>query len=136
MYLPTPNLLPYLTFKKFEHRNKIENPIRLTNENKPNSISKWQVALKEVQPLHEIPLWFPNELNLHFEGKDAVPQEHRTRYDYRESQESSISSLIAALTFKILPVGWSDQRNATPEEVGKQTTTSLITNNPVTKEAK
>jgi len=47
-----------------------------------------------------------------------------------------MASLIINLTFKILPVEWSDWRNGTLEEVGKRTVTSLLTNNVVTKEAK
>jgi hypothetical protein len=57
-------------------------------------------------------------------------------HDCPESQKSSIASPIADLTFKILPVGLSHWRNATLEEVGKRTVTSLPTNNVVTKEAK
>ena len=74
-------------------------------ENKPNEMSKGQVALEEVQPLHEVPLWFPHEIDLHSEGKDVVPKEHHTPNDCRESQKSSIPSRIANLTFKILQVG-------------------------------
>ena len=77
----------------------------LTRENEPDGINKGQVALKKVQPLHEIPLQFPYEIDLHFESKDVVPKEHHTRHHCPESQKGSIASPIAEFTFKILPVG-------------------------------
>ena len=54
-------------------------------ENEPNGVNKGQVALEEVQPFHESPLWFPNEIDLHPKGKDVVPNKHRRRDDCRES---------------------------------------------------
>jgi len=59
---------------KIEHR-KIGNHIRLTSEENTYYISKGQVALKEVQPLDEIPPCFPHEIDLHSEGETEVPKE-------------------------------------------------------------
>jgi len=112
-----------------------EEKIRPTRENKPNDICKGQVTLKEVQPLHEIPLWFPYEVDLHSEGKEVVPKVHHTRHDYSECQDSAITSLITDFTFKILPVGWSNWHNATLEELGKRTVPSLVINNAQIKES-
>jgi len=42
-----------------------------------------------------------------------------------EHQDSQITPLRTDLTFKILPVGWSDRQNATLEELGKPTSHSL-----------
>jgi len=50
-------------------------------ENQENGINKGRVALKEEQPLHKIPLWFPNEINLHCEGNNVVPYEHHRCHD-------------------------------------------------------
>ena len=50
-------------------------------EAKANSVDKWQVALEEVQALHKIPLPFPNQIDLHSEGKDVVPNKNRRGRD-------------------------------------------------------
>ena len=46
---------------------------RLTIESKPRGIYKGQVTLKKVQHLHETPLRFSHEIDLHSEGKDVIP---------------------------------------------------------------
>ena len=42
--------------------------------------------MKEVQPLYEIPLGFPNQIDLHSEGEDVVPDKHRRRHDYGKNE--------------------------------------------------
>ena len=106
--------------------------IRLTIENKPNGVNKGQVTLKEVQPLHEIPLCLPNEIDLHPEGKDVVPNEHRRRHDCRESQKTSISPPMAELTFNILAGGRTIMiRSESAKRKKPRTVTNLISNNTV-----
>jgi hypothetical protein len=61
---------------------------RLTIESKPHGIDKRQVTLKKVQRLHETPLRFPNEINLHAESNDVIPNKQRTGCDCGENQRS------------------------------------------------
>lgn len=122
---------PIWAIKKFD-RGKIRNHIRLTSNNKLNDINKGHVALKEVKPLHEVPLWFPDEIDFHSEGEDVVPNEHHTCHDCPECQDSTIDSLITDLTLKILPGG--DQIGEM-QQLRRRTATSLITNNARIKEA-
>jgi hypothetical protein len=51
-------------------------------------IDKGQVALKQVQSLQEIPLGCPNQIGLHSEGKDVIPNEYRTRRDCGENEKN------------------------------------------------
>jgi hypothetical protein len=55
--------------------------VELTVYDKPNGIDEWQVALKKVQPLHQSPLGFPDQIDLHSEGKNVVPNKHRRGRD-------------------------------------------------------
>jgi hypothetical protein len=66
---------------------KVNQRTRLTMENQPYGIDKGQIALKEVQPLHEIPLRFPNQIDLHADGKDAIPNKHCRRRDCGENEK-------------------------------------------------
>ena len=74
-------------------------------ENKPSGIDKRQVALKQVQALHECPLRFPNEFDLHCEGKKVVPNKHRHRRDCGENKKFLNGFPIAELTLEALAVG-------------------------------
>ena len=60
---------------------------KLTMESKPHGIDKGQVTLNQIQPLHETPLWSPNEIDLHSEGNDVIPNEQRARCDCSEKSE-------------------------------------------------
>ena len=65
-------------------------------------INKWQVALKQVQPFHETPLRLPDQIYLHAEHKDVVPNIYRRGDDCGKNQKDSIASPRAELTVEIL----------------------------------
>jgi len=52
-----------------------------------NGIDKGQIALKEVHPLHEIPLRFPNQIDLYSERKEVIPNKYHTDCNYGEDQK-------------------------------------------------
>ena len=107
-------LSPIWSIKKWLEEDRKH--IGLTIGDHLNEKNKREVTLKEVQPLHEIPLGFPHEINLHSEGKDVVPSKHRTGYDCGESQKNLISAPIADWPSKLCQ-WWSDQGNATLGEL-------------------
>jgi len=64
--------------------------IRLTMESQEKSIDKGQVALKEIKPLHKVPLRFPNQINLHAKGKDVIPNKYSSRCNCDKDQRCPI----------------------------------------------
>jgi len=57
---------------------------KLTSKSKPHGIEKGQVPLNQIYPRHETPLWSPNEIDLHSEGNDIIPNKHCTSCDCSE----------------------------------------------------
>jgi len=93
--------------------------------------------LKEVQPLYEIPLWFPHEIDLHSEGEHVVPKEQHTHHDCRRRSEEldffsdrRIDHQKSASSDQIV-----EMQNWKPLEIRKRTITSLSTDNSEVKEA-
>jgi len=65
-------------------------------------LDKWQVALKKVHPRHGSPPRFPDQLELHVERKNVVPNIYRSGNDYAKNQKGSTAPPMAELTLKIL----------------------------------
>ena len=78
----------FVRAEKDEPEKNKEGAGRLTIESKPRGIDKGQVTLKKVQRLHKTPLRFPNEIDLHAEGNDVIPNKQRTRCDCGENQKN------------------------------------------------
>jgi hypothetical protein len=61
--------------------------------------------LKKVQSLYETPLRFPNEIDLHSEGEDVIPNKQCTRCDCNGNQNTGFVFPMTTLTGKILEIG-------------------------------
>ena len=59
--------------------------------------------MEDVEPLHEIPLPIPNQIHLHPEGNNVVPNKKCRSRDYGEN-EKNLNFQIPELTIKHLGI--------------------------------